>query len=96
MLLLVILRGQVHLVFKNQQFEKLTSQGYQSMTRIYKKYDFSYNRFGELPGKVITFSSYPGTIYSVDDFYQVFHHFSNIPDKFIQFYLGNYFFTFFF
>jgi len=48
---------------------------YETMTRIYKLYDFAYRIAPSdhhiVPGKSIFFSSYPGTLLSVDDYYQV-------------------------
>ena len=50
-----------------------TWNSYQSMLRMLKKYDFAYHwTSGEkqrlVPGKVLSFSGYPGVIYSGDDF----------------------------
>ena len=52
-----------------------TWNSYQSMLRILKKYDFAYHwtqghngRHKIVPGKTLTFSGYPGVIYSGDDF----------------------------
>ena len=53
-----------------------TWNSYQSMLRILKKYDFGYHygttggQGGQrmVPGKVLSFSGYPGVIYSGDDF----------------------------
>ncbi|KAG7263408.1 hypothetical protein CRUP_007414, partial [Coryphaenoides rupestris] len=46
---------------------------YQSMLRIMKKYNFAYSvstqDSGQLPGATQAFSSYPGSIFSGDDFY---------------------------
>lgn len=49
---------------------------YQSMQRIMKKYEFHYHLTSvqnspEVPGKVISFSSYPSILFSQDDFYSV-------------------------
>lgn len=49
---------------------------YQSMLRVLKKYEFHYHLTedpdsGLIPGLNSTFSSYPGTILSVDDFYLI-------------------------
>nr|CAD7431903.1 unnamed protein product [Timema monikensis] len=45
----------------------------QSMLRVLKKYNFGFHRLGNqnltLPGRGMSFSSYPGTILSNDDFY---------------------------
>lgn len=50
-----------------------TWNNYQSMLRILKRYDFSYrtspNEKRIIPGRIQAFSSYPGTIFSGDDFY---------------------------
>ncbi|XP_078277859.1 putative phospholipase B-like 2 isoform X2 [Rhinoraja longicauda] len=49
-----------------------TWSNYQTMLRIIKKYKLSFKTFpaGDvIPGEVQVFSSYPGTIYSGDDFY---------------------------
>ena len=54
-----------------------TWNSYQSMLRILKKYTFSYHwddtkRSEHLvPGQTMSFSSYPGLIYSGDDFYLI-------------------------
>ena len=53
-----------------------TWNSYQSMLRILKKYDFSFHWTSKsgsksnsiVPGKVLSFSGYPGVIYSGDDF----------------------------
>jgi len=45
-----------------------TWSSFETMTRIYKSYDFGYKN---VPGKKIFFSSYPITLSSVDDFYQI-------------------------
>ena len=45
---------------------------YQSMIRLLKKYKFHYSRSagsGKIPGHTLTMSSYPGTLFSGDDFY---------------------------
>ncbi|XP_041348218.1 putative phospholipase B-like 2 [Gigantopelta aegis] len=48
---------------------------YNSMLRILKKYTFPYTVNGKnsdrVPGTTMTFSSYPGTLMSGDDFYQI-------------------------
>nr|CAD7204539.1 unnamed protein product [Timema douglasi] len=45
----------------------------QSMLRVLKKYNFGFRRLGDqnftVPGRSVSFSSYPGTILSNDDFY---------------------------
>ncbi|XP_013380031.1 putative phospholipase B-like 2 isoform X2 [Lingula anatina] len=51
-----------------------TWSSFQSMLRILKKYDFGYKIQDSgplIPGKVMTFSSYPGVIYSGDDYYLI-------------------------
>ena len=45
-----------------------TWSGYSSMTRVLKKYTLNYR---DISGKSIVMSSYPGTIFSVDDFYLI-------------------------
>ena len=54
-----------------------TWNSYQSMLRMLKKYDFAYHWTSEethsrghktVPGQVLSFSGYPGVIYSGDDF----------------------------
>merc|ERR1719375_1719444 len=42
---------------------------FESMTRIYKRYNLAYRRYA-LPGHTVSFPSYPGMIVSFDDFYQ--------------------------
>ncbi|XP_071946459.1 putative phospholipase B-like 2 [Antedon mediterranea] len=46
---------------------------YNSMIRIVKKYDFAFRKVSKgkeaIPGHVMSFSSYPGVLYSGDDFY---------------------------
>ncbi|XP_019646656.1 PREDICTED: putative phospholipase B-like 2 [Branchiostoma belcheri] len=44
---------------------------FQSMLRIIKKYQFPFNMGGadKIPGHTVSFSSYPGVLYSGDDFY---------------------------
>lgn len=45
---------------------------YQSMLRILKRYNFAYHSDGiVVPGSSMTFSSYPGTILSTDDYYLI-------------------------
>ena len=49
---------------------------YSTMLRIYKQYDFPVRQTGSresdfIPGQIMTFSSYPGMVYSMDDFYQM-------------------------
>ena len=53
----------------------VTWNSYQSMLRVLKKYSFAYHFTDELnhnyrlvPGQEISFSGYPGVIYSGDDF----------------------------
>ncbi|XP_064610891.1 putative phospholipase B-like 2 [Liolophura sinensis] len=49
-----------------------TWSSYKTMLRIIKKYDLSFGantRSGVIPGKAVSFSSYPGTLISTDDFY---------------------------
>ncbi|KAA0716181.1 putative phospholipase B-like 2 [Triplophysa tibetana] len=50
-----------------------TWNNYQSMLRIIKKYNFTYRTSPDgdrvIPGRVQAFSSYPGSIFSGDDFY---------------------------
>ncbi|KAI7808257.1 putative phospholipase B-like 2 [Triplophysa rosa] len=50
-----------------------TWNNYQSMLRILKKYNFTYRTSPDgkrvIPGRVQAFSSYPGSIFSGDDFY---------------------------
>ena len=49
-----------------------TWNSYQSMLRMIKKYDFAYKWTTQskkiVPGKVLSFSGYPGVVYSGDDF----------------------------
>lgn len=59
-----------------------TGRMFQSMQRILKKYQFHYHKTSaqnspEVPGQIISFSSYPGVLFSQDDFYSV----SNSRDK---------------
>ncbi|XP_065210188.1 putative phospholipase B-like 2 isoform X2 [Planococcus citri] len=49
---------------------------YSSMLRVQKKYNFNYHLTGRsnaelVPGRTISFTSYPGAIHSQDDFYQI-------------------------
>lgn len=46
---------------------------YQSMIRVLKKYSFPYQmkKGGTIPGHTMTFSSYPGTLMSGDDYYLI-------------------------
>ncbi|KAL1140269.1 hypothetical protein AAG570_000201 [Ranatra chinensis] len=49
---------------------------YNEMLRLQKRYNFSYhlnttNTSGLIPGRAIEFTSYPGTLHSQDDFYQI-------------------------
>ncbi|XP_074643309.1 putative phospholipase B-like 2 [Tubulanus polymorphus] len=51
-----------------------TWNGYESMLRIIKRYHFSYRlnsdpKSGSVASKMISFSSYPGAVFSGDDFY---------------------------
>ncbi|KAI5716054.1 hypothetical protein M8J76_000111 [Diaphorina citri] len=53
-----------------------SSGTYNSMLRIQKRYNFAYHSTGDVDsdlvnGRIQTFSSYPGTIFSGDDYYQV-------------------------
>jgi hypothetical protein len=53
-----------------------TWNGYQLLLRVLKKYNFgfhlNYKRGSQyIPGNVMTFSSYPGKIFSGDDFYLI-------------------------
>lgn len=46
------------------------------MLRIQKKYSFNYHLTGKsksdlVPGRIVSFTSYPGSIHSQDDFYQI-------------------------
>ncbi|XP_050427477.1 putative phospholipase B-like lamina ancestor [Adelges cooleyi] len=55
---------------------------YGSMLRIKKRYDFGYRIKGNenspvVNGKIIEFTSYPGTIFSQDDFYRITQTMSN-------------------
>ncbi|ESO04980.1 hypothetical protein HELRODRAFT_185539 [Helobdella robusta] len=57
---------------KDLLISQTTWSNYGTMLRILKKYDFGYHTVtgGQLvPAKVISFSSYPGVQFSVDDFY---------------------------
>ncbi|RYG56041.1 hypothetical protein EON66_03860 [archaeon] len=50
--------------------------GLENMLRTYKKYNFAYSTTGlsgapTVPGQVAAFSSYPGLLFSGDDFYQI-------------------------
>uniref|UniRef100_A0A0K0EJG8 Phospholipase B-like n=1 Tax=Strongyloides stercoralis TaxID=6248 RepID=A0A0K0EJG8_STRER len=46
---------------------QVTMSGFQMMTRILKLYKFAYDKH-EYPGHTTTFASYPGMLYSSDDF----------------------------
>uniref|UniRef100_A0A8C9R8V5 Phospholipase B-like n=1 Tax=Scleropages formosus TaxID=113540 RepID=A0A8C9R8V5_SCLFO len=46
-----------------------TWNNYQSMLRIMKKYSFAYRSGAFIPGATQAFSSYPGSLFSGDDFY---------------------------
>lgn len=48
-----------------------TWDDYSEMLRIYKTYNFELFNNEELRAITMTFSSYPGTISSTDDFYQI-------------------------
>uniref|UniRef100_A0A0N5AVB9 Phospholipase B-like n=1 Tax=Syphacia muris TaxID=451379 RepID=A0A0N5AVB9_9BILA len=48
-------------------FSHVTMNGFQYMTRVLKMYKFGYNTT-QVPGHTYSFSSYPGMIYSSDDF----------------------------
>eukprot|EP00050_Salpingoeca_kvevrii_P007624 m.297426 g.297426 ORF g.297426 m.297426 type:complete len:604 (+) comp13608_c0_seq1:73-1884(+) len=52
---------------------QVTWSSFNSMTRIYKLYDFPFTMSGQsgsiVPGRKSSFSSYPGTLFSGDDFY---------------------------
>jgi hypothetical protein len=50
-----------------------TWTGFDQMLRIMKEYDFRFKRVdgSPVPGSLIQFSSYPGSIWSSDDFYQI-------------------------
>lgn len=56
-------------------FSHVTWNTYTSMLRIFKRYYLPYSlnmRSGaKIPGNNITFSSYPGAIFSIDDFYKI-------------------------
>jgi hypothetical protein len=51
-----------------------TWSGLEDMTRVYKLYDFGYSADGTVgsapvPGRRVAFSSYPGNLFSTDDWY---------------------------
>ncbi|XP_064612356.1 putative phospholipase B-like 2 [Liolophura sinensis] len=49
-----------------------TWSGFETMLRILKKYDFGFHMIPQsdvIPGRAVSFSSYPGVLYSGDDFY---------------------------
>uniref|UniRef100_A0A1B6G302 Phospholipase B-like n=1 Tax=Cuerna arida TaxID=1464854 RepID=A0A1B6G302_9HEMI len=54
-----------------------SSSFYSAMLRVQKRYHFGFHMTGRsgtrvvVPGQVVVFTSYPGTIHSQDDFYQV-------------------------
>ncbi|KAK3587635.1 hypothetical protein CHS0354_032843 [Potamilus streckersoni] len=52
-----------------------TWSSYKTMLRVLKKYDLAFHatqkRKGLVSGRVITFSSYPGSLYSGDDYYLI-------------------------
>lgn len=54
---------------------RILEHSYSAMLRLQKRYHFGLHSLGsdeeEVPGSVITFTSYPGTIHSQDDFYQI-------------------------
>nr|CAD7414835.1 unnamed protein product [Timema poppensis] len=56
-----------------QNGRSIYSLSLQSMLRVLKKYNFGFRRLGDqnftVPGRSVSFSSYPGTILSNDDFY---------------------------
>lgn len=62
---------------------------FNSMLRIIKKYDFKYhwsnNRKNIIPGHTMSFSSYPGVLYSGDDFHTISSGLNTIETS-----LGNY------
>ncbi len=49
--------------------------GYEFMLRVYKRYDLPYRKSKTsreiVPGRIMTFTSYFGVLYSADDFYQI-------------------------
>ena len=58
-------------------FSHTTWNPYETMTRVYKLYDFAYTVSGTagsepVPGRQISFSSFPGVFYSFDDYYTTF------------------------
>eukprot|EP00800_Vazella_pourtalesii_P022033 TRINITY_DN8422_c0_g1_i1.p1 TRINITY_DN8422_c0_g1~~TRINITY_DN8422_c0_g1_i1.p1 ORF type:complete len:521 (-),score=92.92 TRINITY_DN8422_c0_g1_i1:692-2254(-) len=61
--------------FDNIWFAHDTWSGYETMLKIFKRYHLPYSlnmRSGsKIPGSNITFSSYPGVIHSIDDFYVI-------------------------
>ena len=61
--------------FDDIWFAHDTWGGYESMLRIFKRYYLPYSlnmRSGnKIPGSNITFSSYPGVLHSIDDFYVI-------------------------
>ncbi|XP_077491383.1 putative phospholipase B-like 2 isoform X2 [Amblyomma americanum] len=56
-------------------FSHVTWTKYSSMLRMLKKYTFGYHKTSGsrefIPGQTVTFSSYPGRIFSGDDFYLI-------------------------
>ncbi|XP_014670950.1 PREDICTED: putative phospholipase B-like 2 isoform X2 [Priapulus caudatus] len=67
--LIKLLPGNKDLYFAHDSWST-----YQSMLRILKKYNFQYHSLPQkgsdiVPGHTMSMSSYPGTIFSIDDFY---------------------------
>ena len=52
------------LIFFSSQFNQVTWGHYIAMVRMLKKYDFAM----DIPGRRSSFSGYPGSMYSGDDF----------------------------
>ncbi|TGZ68046.1 hypothetical protein CRM22_004468 [Opisthorchis felineus] len=65
----------VKLTHDNVYLSHVTWAPYTSMLRVLKHYNFPWNMRGQdkqqIPGYAITFSSYPSTISSIDDFYVI-------------------------
>ncbi|KAL3858015.1 hypothetical protein ACJMK2_012631 [Sinanodonta woodiana] len=61
--------------FKDLYVSHDTWSGFQTMLRVLKKYDFAFRSTSQtkdlVPGQTMTFSSYPGTIYSGDDYFLI-------------------------
>ncbi|XP_052256063.1 putative phospholipase B-like 2 isoform X2 [Dreissena polymorpha] len=58
--------------YKDLYVSQDTWSTYQSMLRMLKKYDFAFQTgAGVVPGQVMTFSSYPGSLLSGDDYYLI-------------------------